>query len=84
MDQGTFGPGDICSQDNFVQIAHCCAISWRLSMREIFDIAGQATKKERVAVGKRRAIGKGAKKIGGKAFCFFFHMKEKDFFLLLT
>ena len=72
MDQGTFGPGDICSQDNFVQIAHCCAISWRLSMREIFDIAGQATKKERVAVGKRQGIEKGAKEIGGKAFCFFF------------
>ena len=53
MGQGTFGPGDICSQDNFVQIAHCCAISWRLSMREIFDIAGQATKKERVAMSKR-------------------------------
>ena len=46
MDQGTFGPGDICSQDNFVQIAHCCAISWRLSMREIFYKVGQATKRE--------------------------------------
>ena len=82
MGQGTFGPGDICSQDNFVQIAHCCAISWRLSMREIFDIAGQATKKERVAVGKRRGIEKGAKKIGGKAFCFFSH-ERKGFFLFL-
>ena len=48
-------------------------------MREIFDKVGLATKKERVGVGKRRGMEKGAKKIGGKTFCFFPH-ERKGFF----
>ena len=51
-------------------------------MREIFDKVGLATKKERVGVGKRRGMEKGAKKLEGKHFAFF-RMKEKDFLTFL-